>query len=266
MMVLFDIFQWHNEISKLTSMKGKVALVTGASRGIGRATAKLLAAEGAAVAVNYFQSEGAARAVVDEITRAGGRALAVRADVRDEAQVRAMVAEVEERLGPVDLLVGNAAIGFPVKPFTEFTWDEFEAKLTGELKSIFFCCQAVLPGMIERKSGCIIAISSTLSRHSSPGFIAHSTAKSGLDAFVRSLAQEVGAFGIRVNVVAPGLTLTDATAWLPEEQKTMIGEMAPLKRVALPEDVAGVVLAAASDHWRFVTGCYIPVSGGLLML
>lgn len=247
-------------------MKGRVALVTGASRGIGRATAKLLAAEGAAVAVNYFQSEGAAHAVVEEITQAGGKALAVRADVRDEAQVRAMVGEVEKSLGPVDLLVSNASIGFPVKPFTQFTWDEFEAKLTGELKSIFFCSQAVLPGMIEQKSGSIIAISSTLSRHSSPGFIVHSTAKSGLDAFVRSLAEEVGAFGIRVNVIAPGLTLTDATAWLPDDQKAMMADMTPLKRVALPEDVAGAVLAVASDHSRFVTGCYIPVSGGMFML
>jgi 3-oxoacyl-[acyl-carrier protein] reductase len=247
-------------------MKGKVALVTGASRGIGRATALLLAAEGAAVAVNYFQSESSAIAVVEEIMKAGGRALAIRADVRDEQQVMAMTEEVEKSLGPVDLLVSNASIGFPVKPFMEFSWEEFEAKLTGELKSTFFCCQAVLPNMIERKSGCIIAISSTLSRHSSPGFIAHSTAKSGLDAFVRSLAEEVGPFGVRVNVVAPGLTLTDATAWLPEEQKAMIGKMTPLQRVALPEDVAGAVVALASDHNRFVTGCYVPVSGGLLMI
>ena len=247
-------------------MNGKVALVTGASRGIGRATAKLHGAEGAAVAVNYFQSEDAAIAVVEEIITAGGRAQAFRADVRDGEQVRLMVAEVEKNLGPVDLLVSNASIGFPVKPFTEFAWNEFEAKLSGELKSIFFCCQAVLPGMIERKSGSIIAISSTLSRHSSPGFIAHSTAKSGLDAFVRSLAEEVGPFGIRVNVVAPGLTLTDATSWLPEEQKAMMADMTPLKRVALPEDIAGVVFAIASEHSRFVTGCYIPVSGGLLML
>ncbi|NTW57057.1 MAG: 3-oxoacyl-ACP reductase FabG [Chlorobiaceae bacterium] len=247
-------------------MKGKVALVTGASRGIGRATAILLAAEGAAVAVNYFQNEESAIAVVEEIMKAGGRALAVRADVRDGDQVRSMVAEVEKSLGPIDLLVSNASIGFPVKPFTEFSWPEFEAKLTGELKSTFFCCQAVLPSMIERKSGCIIAISSTLSRHSSPGFIAHSTAKSGLDAFVRSLAEEVGPFGVRVNVVAPGLTLTDATAWLPEEQKAMIGKMTPLQRVALPEDIAGAVLAVASGHSRFITGCYVPVCGGMLML
>ena len=247
-------------------MKGKVALVTGASRGIGRATAKLLAAKGAAVAVNYFQSESAAIEVVEEIMKAGGRALAIKADVRDEEQVLSMVGEAEKSLGPIDILVSNASIGFPVKPFTQFSWNEFEAKLSGELKSIFFSCQAVLPGMIERKSGNIIAISSTLSRHSSPGFIAHSTAKSGLDAFVRSLAEEVGPFGIRVNVVSPGLTLTDATSWLPEQQKAMMADMTPLKRIALPEDIAGVVLAIASDHSRFVTGCYIPVSGGLLML
>ncbi|MCE1274364.1 MAG: 3-oxoacyl-ACP reductase FabG [Chlorobiales bacterium] len=247
-------------------MKGKVALVTGASRGIGRAIARLLASEGAAVAVNYFQSAAAANELVNEIVETGENALAVRADVRDEEQVRAMVAEVENNLGPIDILVCNASIGFPVKPFTEFSWDEFEAKLCGELKSTFFSCQAVLPGMIERKSGNIIAISSTLSRHSSQGFIAHSTAKSGLDAFIRSLAVEVGPFGIRANIVAPGLTLTDATAWLPEEQKAMMAEMTPLKRVALPEDVAGAVLAIASDHSSFVTGCYLPVSGGMLTL
>jgi len=253
-------------MKSLPDMKGKVALVTGASRGIGRAIARLLASEGAAVAVNYFQSAAAANELVNEIVETGENALAVRADVRDEEQVRAMVAEVENNLGPIDILVCNASIGFPVKPFTEFSWDEFEAKLCGELKSTFFCCQAVLPGMIERKSGNIIAISSTLSRHSSQGFIAHSTAKSGLDAFVRSLAGEVGPFGVRVNVVAPGLTLTDATAWIPDEQKAMMAEMTPLKRVGLPEDVAGAVLAVASDHSRFVTGCYIPVSGGMLTL
>lgn len=247
-------------------MKNRVVLVTGASRGIGAATAKLLASEGASVAVNYFQSEEAAKKVVEEITKTGGKAVAVKADVRDEAQVKTMVAVAEKTLGAIDTLVSNASIGFPVKPFTEFSWEDFEAKLTGELKSAFFCCKAVVPGMIERRSGSIVAISSTLSRHSSPGFIAHCTAKSGLDAFVRSLATELGPHGIRVNVVAPGLTLTDATSWIPEEQKAAVAGMAPLQRIAQPEDIAGAVLSLVSDHARFVTGCYVPVSGGLLML
>lgn len=247
-------------------MNGRVVLVTGASRGIGAATAKLIAANGALVAVNYFQSEEAAAKVVDEIIALGAKAIAVKADVRDEAQVKTMVAEVEKKLGPIDTLVSNASIGFPVKPFTEFAWSDFDAKLTGELKAAFFCCKAVVPGMIARKFGSIVAISSTLSRHSSPGFIAHCTAKSGLDAFVRSLATELGPHGICVNVVAPGLTMTDATSWIPEEQKAAVAGMAPLQRVAQPEDIAGAVLSLVSDHARFVTGCYVPVSGGLLML
>ncbi|MCG6963363.1 MAG: SDR family oxidoreductase [Acidobacteria bacterium] len=247
-------------------MKDRIALITGASRGIGAATAKLLAEHGAAVAVNYNNSADAAAEVVKAIEAAGGRAIAVYADVRDQSQVEAMVAQVTERLGPIDTLVVNASIQFPMVPFVEYPWDGFEAKLVGELKAAFFSCRAVVPSMLERGRGCIVAVSSGLSRHPGPGFCAHSTAKSALDAFVKSLALELGPQGIRVNAVSPGLTITDATARVPEDRKQMAARMTPLQRNGLPEDIAGAVLAMASDLTGFVTGAYLPVSGGSLML
>ncbi len=246
-------------------MKNRVVLVTGASRGIGAATAKLLAQHGAAVAVNYHRSEPAARALVDELRAMDRRAVAVRADVRDPAQVEGMVAEATRALGPVDTLVVNAAISFPIRPFVEYAWADFQAKLDGELGAAFHCCKAVVPGMIERKTGCIVAISSTLSRRPGMGFCAHSAAKSGLDGFARALAQELGPQGIRVNVVAPGLTETDATAGLPAAVREAAVRGTPLGRIGQPIDVAGAVLAVCADSARFLTGLYVPASGGSVM-
>jgi 3-oxoacyl-[acyl-carrier protein] reductase len=248
------------------TLEGRVVLVTGASRGIGAATARLLAKNGARVAVNYSQSEAAARGVVQSITAEGGHALAVGADVRDGAAVAAMVRQVEADLGPVDTLVANASIRFPMVPFVEMAWEGFEAKLVGELKAAFHSCKAVVPDMIERRRGCIIFVSSGLSRRPGPGFSAHTTAKSGLDGFAKALALELGPQGVRVNVVAPGLTRTDAIAHMSEQALAAAGRGTPLGRVAEPEDVAGAVLMLASEEARFVTGTYLSVSGGSLML
>jgi 3-oxoacyl-[acyl-carrier protein] reductase len=243
----------------------KVAVVTGSSRGIGAATAKLLASEGAKVLVNYAANEKEGQKVVSEIVAAGGRAMLARADVTVRADVEAMVRAAENELGPIDILVNNANMPFPVVPFTEYRWEEFERKLTSEMKASFFTCQAVVPGMVKRGSGCIVNVSSGLSRVPGPGFIAHSSAKSALDAFSRSLALELGPHGIRVNVVAPGLTLTDATSHQPKQMHEAIAARTPLRRLARAQDVAGAILFLCSDAARHVTGTYLPVCGGSQM-
>jgi 3-oxoacyl-[acyl-carrier protein] reductase len=242
------------------SLAGQVALVTGASRGIGAAVAKALAAEGVSVAVNYFGSEAAAHAVVDEILAGGGRAMTVKADARDRAQVEAMAATVQAQLGPIGLLVLNASIGFPMASFLEYPWEAFEAKLMGELGAAFHGCRAVVPQMLARKGGSIVAITSGLARNPGWGFCAHSAAKAGLEGFVRALAYELGPMGIRVNAVAPGLTLTDATAQIPEKNKDLAAAHTPLRRNGQAEDVAQAVLGILQAG--FVTGATLPVNGG----
>lgn len=241
-------------------LAGNVALVTGASRGIGAAVARTLATQGAAVAVNYHHSEAAALAVVAGIRAAGGRAVAVKGDARDRAQVEAMAAAVKAELGPIGILVLNASVGFPMKGFLEYPWDAFEAKLMGEMGAAFHGCRAVVPQMLDLKGGAIVAITSGLARNPGWGFCAHSAAKAALEGFVRALAFELGPMGIRVNAVAPGLTLTDATAQLPEKHKQAAAEHTPLRRNGLAQDVAEAV--AGILQAGFVTGATLPVNGG----
>lgn len=247
-------------------LQDRVVLITGASRGIGAATAKLLAEHGAAVGVNYYSSESAAQEVVDAIASEGGKAIAVKADVREMPEIESMVQQVTEAFGAIDTLVLNANATFAIAPFLEHKWEDFEAKLLGELKSAFYPCKAIVPSMVEQKRGCIIAVSSIASRFFIGGFSSHSTAKSGLDGFVKSLAVELGPLGIRVNAVAPGTTLTDATSSMSQEWKDNAAQMTPLGRNGQPEDVAGAILMLASEQARFITGTYLIVSGGAQIL
>ncbi|WP_445633859.1 Short-chain dehydrogenase [Nostoc sp. DSM 114161] len=257
--------QVETDLATTKLMANRVALVTGASRGIGAEIAKLFGRHGAAVGANYYSNEAAAQSVVDAIVAEGGKAVAVKADVKDPRQVEVMVQQVVEALGPIDTLVLNAAGSFKVAPFTEYSWEDFEAKLLGEVKSTFHPVKAVVPAMIEQNKGCIIVMSSEYSRFAGQGFSAHSTAKSALDALVKSLAFELGPHGIRVNAVSPGLTITDASAFVPQERRDAIAQMTPLRRIGVPEDIASAVLLLASEHSRFITGAYLPVNGGIFM-
>ena len=189
----------------------------------------------------------------------------IQADVTEPDQVKTLIEKTEQELGPIDILVNNANMSFPVRPFVEFDWRGFEQKLLHEMRAAFFCCKGVIGGMMERKYGCIVNVSSGLSRIPGRGFIAHTSAKAALNAFSNSLALELGPYGIRVNVVAPGLTLTDATANRPEEMKKAIAERTPLKRLGVAEDIAGAVLFYCMDWSQFITGTYMPVNGGIQM-
>ena len=247
-------------------LQDRVAIITGSSRGIGAATARAFAEEGAGVVVNYYQSKDTAEELVKEIEEAGGRAIAFEADVTEPRQAKKLVQDALFEMGQVDILVNNAAISFPVKPFMEFSWEDFELKLVKEIKAAFYMSREVLPHMISRQQGKIINISSGLSRYPAPGFVAHCTAKSGLDAMSKVMALELGPFGIAVNVVAPGLTITDATSFLPAEYKQLMAGQTPLRRNAEPEDVAKACLFFASEWSQFVTGQYLHVSGGHIMI
>ncbi|HEX9061655.1 MAG TPA: SDR family oxidoreductase, partial [Clostridia bacterium] len=247
-------------------LENKVVLVTGGSRGIGRTTVRLLASHGASVAINYLKSDEQARIVKEIVEEDGGIAEIFQGDITDPQQVNNLVNQVHQRFGRIDVLVANAAMGFKVSPFVDSKWDDFELKLTSELKSIFLLCKAVTPEMIERKNGSIIAVSSTMSKLAQHGYSAHSASKAALDAFVRAVASELGPDGVRINTVAPGLTLTDAAATMSNHIKEASAAHCPLRRNGLPRDIAGAILFLASDLSQFMTGTYLPVDGGHTML
>ncbi|MGD8667698.1 MAG: SDR family oxidoreductase [Desulfobacterales bacterium] len=247
-------------------LKDKVALITGASRGIGAASATALAHHGAAVIVNYINSKDKAEAVLDGIKGKGGRGMVFQADVRDRGAVDAMVEAAVREFGQIDILVNNANINFPIKPFVELTWDEMEAKFMGEMKALYNCSQAVLKDMLGRKSGKLILISSSLSRFPGYGFAAHAAAKSAMDSMAKVMASELGPAGITVNVIGPGLTLTDATAGQPKEMHEQVAAITPLRRLGLPQDIAGAVVFLASSLSDYLSGEYLPVTGGSYMI
>jgi 3-oxoacyl-[acyl-carrier protein] reductase len=244
----------------------RVALVTGASSGIGAATARLLASRGMRVVVNYLHNHDAAKEVVADIEKAGGTAAAVQADVRDPVAVEAMVECVRKTWGGVDVVVHNALTPYAIKSFEDMTWPELGGKVDDELKAAYVVTKAILPHLTDH-GGRIIFIGTGLSRRPRAGMIALGTAKAALAQFARYLAQELGPRGITVNVVEPGPvaeTRISASVFDDELTKRQVAAT-PMGRLARPRDVAQAVAFFASEDNNFITGSTTAVNGGMAM-
>ena len=245
-------------------MTDKVAVVTGGSRGIGRAIALRLAADGFAVGVNYTSNAAKADEVVAIIEASGGRALAVKADVGDADAVAAMFATVEEGLGPVTVLVNNAGItddGLLLRMGPE-QWDRVIAT---NLRSVYLCTKAALRGMIRAKGGRVINVSSVSGVSGNAGQANYAASKAGVIGFTKSIAKEVGSRGITVNAVAPGFIATDMTDALGDSVTDAAAQQISLGRLGSPEEVASIVGYLASDGASYITGQTIVVDGGLAL-
>lgn len=236
-------------------LKGRVALVTGGSRGIGRAIAISLAEAGAAVAVNYLSKAGEAKAVVDAIHKLGGRAISVGADVSRAAAVTGMVAGVERELGPVDILINNAGIAIN-RPVDELTEEDFDLTMAVNLKSVFLCTQAVLPGMRKRRWGRIVNISSGAARGAGGVGPHYNASKAGLEGMTRGYAARLVKDGITVNAVAPSLIETDMVTAVASSAARI-----PLGRFGKPEECAKIVMMLLDNE--YMTGQTVALSGGL---
>jgi 3-oxoacyl-[acyl-carrier protein] reductase len=244
----------------------RVALITGASRGIGAATALALAEQGYRVVVNHRASAPQAEEVVATITAAGGEAVAIRADVTVPDDVTAMVDEIEQRWGGTDVLVHNALTPFTIASFVDLSWEQLGGKLDSELHAAFLTTKAVVPGMISRRYGRLIYLSTGLSRRAREGMITLGTAKAALDQFVRYVALELASHGITANLVAPATVAgTKVTEQFTAERMRELAAATPMGRLVRPDDVAKTVAFLASEDSGFTTGHYLPVNGGLAM-
>jgi acetoacetyl-CoA reductase/3-oxoacyl-[acyl-carrier protein] reductase len=244
-------------------LEGKTALVTGASRGIGRAIAVELAREGAKVAINYQSNEARAKEVAEEIHKLGGTCILARANLADSKEARAMVKKVADKFGHLDILVNNAGVTRDkmLRVMTDEDWDEV---IRTNLNSVFYCTSAAIPIMTGQSFGRIVNIGSMNGQVPAMGQANYSASKGGIIAFTRTAALELSKSGITVNVVAPGYTETDMFAKVPNDIQTSIKSKIPLARFAQAEEIARAVLFLVSDG-DYITGAQLNVNGGAFM-
>jgi len=245
----------------------KIALVTGASRGIGRATALLLAQQGYAVGVNYVNNETAAQSVINEIHQSGGKAIALKADISDEAQVVTMFKQLSNELGPVTALVNNAGILFQQTTIENLSAARINKVLTTNVTGYFLCCREAVKIMSLRhggKGGAIVNVSSAASRLVAPGeYVDYAASKGAVDTQTTGLALEVAAYGIRVNCVRPGLIYTEMHASGGEPGRVdRVKANLPMQRGGQPEEVAQAIAWLLSDSASYATGSFLDLAGG----
>jgi 3-oxoacyl-[acyl-carrier protein] reductase len=246
-----------------TALDGQVALVTGATRGIGRAIAQALAKAGATVIGTATTDEGAAK-IADTLAAAGNKGTGIRLDVADSAAVDAALADIEKRYGGISILVNNAGITRD-NLLLRMKDDEWDAVMATNLKPVFRLAKGVLRGMMKARSGRIINIGSVVGTSGNAGQVNYAAAKAALVGFTKSLAQEVGSRNITINCVAPGFIDTDMTKALPDAQRTKLLEQIPLGRLGSPEDIAHAVVFLASKEAGSITGATLHVNGGMYM-
>jgi 3-oxoacyl-[acyl-carrier protein] reductase len=248
-------------------LRDQVALITGASSGIGHAAALAFAAQGARVAVNYLKNQAGAEQAVETIRAGGAEGVAIRADVTSDADVRMMVEAVRKQWGRIDVLVNNAGDLLARRSLPDMTEDYWDAIFDLNLKSVFLCVKAVWEEMAARRSGCIVNVSSIAGHNGGgPGAAAYAAAKGGLLTYTKGLARELAAYGVRVNGVAPGVIATPYhERYSPPEVFQRFISTVPMGRAGTSEEVADVIVFLASSAARYITGETVEVNGGMLM-
>ncbi len=245
-------------------MAGRV-LITGASRGIGAAAARLFAREGWDVAINYNSSREVARRLAAELSGLGVRAVPVRADVSDLEQAEGLVREAEYSLGGLDCVVCNAGIALPQQLLTDITAEQWRRLMSADLDGMFYVLKAAIPGLVRQKRGAIVTVSSMWGLTGGSCEAPYSAAKAGVIGLTKALAKELGPSNIRVNCVAPGVVATDMNGHLTPQDLAALKEETPLGRIGAPEEAAQAVVFLASDRASFITGQVLNVDGGMVI-